>query len=448
MHRSTRRSTFLVAVMLSPAVLQSGDCNAPSGNTQLSSLELEAGGEDRVLEFTSSQRIYDVWVPDTETSAVVRAQSVDLGAQLSVSYLGAVEVIGTGSGEISVDVALGPSKIVLVVAAPQGATASYVLNVDHSAQTPACNGGVAQSQVVTAGCMTDAGISLEQWILPFELSVNAGSIVGGQPLIVELSGTAYIAEWILDLFQTPLIYGGTSQLPLNDLVATVQVRSGATGPDVPLTVDASALIPGPTSFCTIAPSNDTVCDPANDWDPNNPLMGNADCLPSIIGNYCDLPINMVDIPTSSDCAPGGLCDSLGKADGPDSQCGLNSFCVTGPLAIPLATQTAGYVADASGGEVLWGWADQGVPGLVLCPDAGEPRCESSGGTVPDGRYALPGGVFSEPTGPIGARMLHNAGLAVPQQCAMATQSVDGGGAPIPNVVEPTPDGDLIACPIN
>jgi hypothetical protein len=31
---------------------------------------------------------------------------------------------------------------------------------------------------------------------------------------------------------------------------------------------------------------------------------------------------------------------------------------------------------------------------------------------------------------------------------MATQSVDGGGAPIPNVVEPTPDADLLSCVIH
>jgi len=157
---------------------------------------------------------------------------------------------------------------------------------------------------------------------------------------------------------------------------------------------------------------------------------------------CLSPVNVVAIPTSADQA---TCTALDK----ESQFNANGFCVTGPVEIPLASQTVAYTADTSGDAVRWGWADQGVPGLVLCPDGVEPRCQSNGGTVPDGTYALPQALYADPTGPLGIRIAGPQFTAsIAEECAMATQSVDGGGAAIPNVVEPTPDADLLACLIH
>ena len=99
----------------------------------------------------------------------------------------------------------------------------------------------------------------------------------------------------------------------------------------------------------------------------------------------------VDVPVSEDCAPGGLCDTLGKAGAPDSQCGVNGFCVTGPLPLPLNTDTGSYTTDGSG-DVLFGWDD-----------------ENTGATVNgDGTYALPAAVFGNPPEPNGLRV--SAGL--------------------------------------
>ena len=136
MGRSYRLSTILLAVMLSPAMLQSGDCNPPVGNTLLASLELEAGGQNLVTGFVSTQHRYDVSVPVGTDLVTVRAQSVDPGSMLSVSYEGSTEVVGVGTGETGVVVSPAQSAIYVLVRAPEGAAQSYVLNVDHSTDPP------------------------------------------------------------------------------------------------------------------------------------------------------------------------------------------------------------------------------------------------------------------------------------------------------------------------
>lgn len=427
MKRSKHYSTIFLAAMLSPAMLQITECgNGPTGNTLLTSLELEAGGQNRIVGFVSARRIYEIWVPEGFDTVTVRAESFDPGSILALSHLAVTDPVGIGTGQIDVTVPSGSSTMLLIVTAPGGAIGTYRLNVTHDADPPTCNAGAPHSKTVTVGCAI-GGFPADQWVIPFELSVDPEPIQGGQAFAADIGGTAMMSEFVLDLVQTVAFTGGTTQFELADLAATVQVRSGATGPDVTLLVDASALVPGPTRFCQLP--YDQVC------------TVDSDCLVP----PCRPPVNMVDIPVSTDCAPGGLCDGLGKATGPDSQCGRNGFCVAGPLPLPLLTQSATYVADPSGGEVLWGWADQGVPGLVLCPDANEPRCVGSGGTLPDGTYALPAGLPSDPAAPVGIRTNVDDGFLFAEQCAMGTQSVDGGGAPIPNVVEPTPDADLVAC---
>ncbi len=127
-----------------------------------------------------------------------------------------------------------------------------------------------------------------------------------------------MSEFVLDLVQSVAFTGGTTQFELADLAATVQVRSGAMGPDVTLLVDASALAPGPTRFCQLP--YDQVC------------TVDSDCLVP----PCRPPVNLVDIPVSTDCAPGGLCDGVGKATGPDSQCGRNGASCRGCAPPPTA----------------------------------------------------------------------------------------------------------------
>lgn len=140
MGRSTRFSTILFAVALSPAILQSGDCDTPTGNTLLTSLklELEAGGQNRVLGFVATERSTEVWVPEGIDIVTVRAQSVDPGSTLSLSYLGTTEQFGIGTGEIDVTVSAAPSAIVVLVRAPGGANRAYVMNVTRGVTPLTC----------------------------------------------------------------------------------------------------------------------------------------------------------------------------------------------------------------------------------------------------------------------------------------------------------------------
>ncbi len=80
-------STWLVLALSVFVVGQSGDCEQPTGNTELTLLELEDDGQNVVVGFVSSERNYDVVV--SKNPVRLRAQSVEAGATISLLYLGA-----------------------------------------------------------------------------------------------------------------------------------------------------------------------------------------------------------------------------------------------------------------------------------------------------------------------------------------------------------------------
>ena len=159
---------------------------------------------------------------------------------------------------------------------------------------------------------------------------------------------------------------------------------------------------------------------------------------------------------------GGVCDAIGEGDAnPFSSCSRNGFCFPEDLLVPLAAATGVFTPDPSG-AILYGWADQNVPDLVVCP-AASPACTEA--FHPDGSYDLPEALGANPTAPIGIRF-NSAGLFAPFQCAMAepggvctgqtdlgclTDADCGGSGPCDFTVEgvsmPTPDASLIALPI-
>ncbi|MDH3655186.1 MAG: hypothetical protein OEN21_13015 [Myxococcales bacterium] len=319
-------------------------------------------------------------------------------------------------------------------------------NTCMAGAAPTCNlaqtgSDTPQSEIVSQACTNS--VTTAQSPFPYTLIVDVPvPVIGGAGFTANLGGIGVFPEFFLDAAQG-VVPGGVNEAILEDFLATVQVRSGATGPDVGLTADISSLVPGPTSFCTFP--FDQVC--AVDGDCLVPP-----CLP---------PVNLATIPNSTDCSVGGVCDTLGKKV---SQCDLNGFCVTGDLVIELQEQTGiAYTADASG-SVLWGWGDTGVPGLLTCPDAG--GCGEA--FQVDGCYDLPAAVFSNPlTVPGSGIRVNVAGaLFVAIQCVGATDGgicasgegcvTDADCATAPcigvgvddDVVCPTPDADLISCPIN
>jgi hypothetical protein len=300
----------------------------------------------------------------------------------------------------------------------------------------------SQTATVQQGCTNS--VTTAQSPFPYALSVNnVGPVFGGATFTADLDGIGIFPEFFLDAAQG-VVPGGVSQAILEGFLATVQVRSGATGPDVGLTADIGALVPGPTQFCTYPPS--TVC------------TVDGDCIVP----PCQPPVNLATIPNSTDCSVGGVCDTLGKNA---SQCLLNGFCVTGDLIIQLQEQTGiAYTADATG-PVLWGWADTGVSGLSTCP--GAPNCGTLPGRI-DGCYDLPPAIFSNPLVVPGSGIRVNVAgaLFVAIQCAGGSDGgqcasgegclVDGDCATAPctgvgvddDIICPTPDSALIACPVN
>ncbi|MDH3654798.1 MAG: hypothetical protein OEN21_11055 [Myxococcales bacterium] len=299
-----------------------------------------------------------------------------------------------------------------------------------------------QTQTVNVGCAWN--VTPSQFSFPWELSVSVPTVVtGGGMFTADFDGKAAFSEFSLDVLQA-VIPGGAVTMEIVDLAATVQVRSGATGPDVVLGIDPAAVVPGLTSFCTFPVDQTCTVD--------------GDCIVP----PCLPPVLLVDVPNSTDCSPGGVCDTLGKNA---TQCLPNGFCVlSGDLFLPLVADSGTFTADA-GGEVLFGWADQGVPDLTLCP-APAPNCTDL--WMPDGSYDLPAAVFSNPTGPIGIRTDVGGGLFLAYQCAMGepggicSATVQGclSDADCPageaciglgtdnGVIIPMPDANLISCPIN
>jgi hypothetical protein len=326
----------------------------------------------------------------------------------------------------------------------------------------ACN----ETKTVSVGCTNN--VTTAQSPFPYQLTVDVPlGISAGAAFSATLDGVGFFPEFFLDAAQG-VVCGGLRTAQLVDFVSTVQVRSGATGADVPLGIDLTTLSPGETRFCNFP--TDQTC------------TANGDCL----GGVCNAPILLQDLPvlegipgsaggcdanTSLCPIPGpppdcdcSACDALGAPK--DAQCSDNGFCQNGSLVIQMQDEVGNYTAAASG-NVLFGWSDgvgagtTPVPGLSICPTGSE--CGSEGRV--DGCYQLPAASFANQTAPIGIRV-NAGGLAVPIQCAMAEDGgscasgegclVDGDCTTPPctgvgeddDVVCPTPDDRLIACPIN
>jgi len=260
--------------------------------------------------------------------------------------------------------------------------------------------------------------------------VSPEPIEAGKPFAATLGGFAAFQESFLDEGQI-FFSNGVEEIDLVELNATVHVRSGATGPDVTLTVD-------PDFYEYQCKRGRTACDPANNVvDPDNPFDGpgshaNTDCEPVNYLNPCG---RFIRLPTSNDCEPGGVCADRGKT-GPDSQCADNRFCITGDLRIPLKEATGQYTA-ASEGQVLFAWADEST-GATVKKD--EPN---------KGTWILPEPVFNEPAGPVGIRATVG-GVAVAFECAMAVECSDpvlGVDCAAELLTSRTPDEALISFPI-
>ncbi|HSN70547.1 MAG TPA: hypothetical protein VLT59_03520 [Steroidobacteraceae bacterium] len=269
-----------------------------------------------------------------------------------------------------------------------------------------------EMRALTLGCTNN--LTSQVSIIPFDLTVDPPAIVSTVGITAALDGIATFTEGFLDAAQAA-IPGGVTKVNLVDLQATVHLRAGGTGPDVPLTNEAIAY--------TCA-EDGAPCDPANDQASVPGSQPNTHCVPTGSFNPCG---RFVAVPTSTDCTAGGVCDGLGKLG---SQCNVNGFCVTGDLPLPLEATTGSYSVNASG-QMRFGWDDA-----------------STGATLDvDGTWALPAAVFTAPTGPNGLRV-NAEGLSVALECTMAVSSNDPvHGVGVAGKASPTPDELLVSFPI-
>jgi hypothetical protein len=270
----------------------------------------------------------------------------------------------------------------------------------------------AQTRAITLGCTNSLSSAVS--ILPFDLTVDPPAIVSTVGITAALDGVAQFSEAFLDAAQAALP-GGVTKVNLIDLQSTVHLRAGGAGADVSLPSE-------PIAYTCAA--DGAACDPANDQASVPGSRPNTDCSPLGNFNACG---RFVSVPTSTDCAAGGVCDGLGKLG---SQCATNGFCVTGGLPLPLEASTGTYSVDASG-DMLFGWDDA-----------------STGATVDvDGTWVLPAAVFTAPTGPNGLRV-NAGGLSVAFECTMGVSSSDPlYGVGVSGKSSPTSDALLVSFPI-
>ena len=176
------------------------------------------------------------------------------------------------------------------------------------------------TKVITVGCTNNVTADIS--ILPFTQTTDPGPIISSSAVTATTTGVAEFSETFLDAAQGA-VPGGVTQANLVDLQVPVQVRSGGTFPNVVLGPDPSL-----TYTCIYSGG---ACNPAQDLASVPGSRGNSGCVPTGAFNPCG---RIVNVPVSSDCSVGGVCDTLGKNA---TQCLLNGFCVTGGLPLPLSS---------------------------------------------------------------------------------------------------------------
>ena len=229
-------------------------------------------------------------------------------------------------------------------------------------------GNPVKSEVVRVACRNS--VSVDPSFLPSLLTVRPPSTWKADPTETDIwgiGGEARFDKAFLDSAQA-VISGGVTVAILHDLQWTVQVRSGATMADVVL-----RAVPVPHS-CEL--ERNVLCDPDDDLPDGS---GNSGCLPIGQDNRCQ---RFVQIPVSTDCTPGGVCEIQGATE----QCVRNGFCVSDVLRVPLEEQEVAVTPSAPNQNITFTWYET-----------------TDRGFNPDGTLVLPTATFSEPTGPVGFR---------------------------------------------
>ncbi len=132
------------ALVLSPTLLQT-EPTCAVGDTTLSVLEFDVAGENLIV-FDPQERMYDVLVPESLESAMIRAIPTDPNAMVSyeASFGEAVaeadeiveKGVGIGGGEVLFNLPPGESTLAVIVEAPEGQKLGYAIHVIRGTMCP------------------------------------------------------------------------------------------------------------------------------------------------------------------------------------------------------------------------------------------------------------------------------------------------------------------------
>ena len=139
-------------------------CAETTGDTRLSSLEIEVEGVNRV-SLNPELRVYDLWLPAGATQATVRAVPMDLDARVTWyvpdgAGMLASGTFGVGGGEITTDLPPDGYALYLAVYPPGGAFNDYILNVNPPCpQGDACSNGNLFSSTCQSGVCSNTCVA-------------------------------------------------------------------------------------------------------------------------------------------------------------------------------------------------------------------------------------------------------------------------------------------------
>ncbi|MBW2719270.1 MAG: hypothetical protein JRD94_12200 [Deltaproteobacteria bacterium] len=126
-----RFHSFMFLALLTPALLQTGDCGR--GDTYLLSLELEVDGQNLVQGFNVNERSgYLVTTTASTATLTVQTRMADSDATYQWRVNGtSIEAgqIGVGGGSVVLDVPPGPSQLYIGVRAIEGNVHGYWVDV-------------------------------------------------------------------------------------------------------------------------------------------------------------------------------------------------------------------------------------------------------------------------------------------------------------------------------
>ena len=237
-------SPYLLAIGLSFALFQTNtplSCQ-PTAPLTLSALELEVAGTNEIT-FDAAQRSYEVWLPVSTSSAVLRATSTSPLSRVryrlsnpSGGYI-AGSLMGVGGGEVPLNLPLGRSDLRVSVQGPGGAASSYTVAIQvgcsdcddgNACTTDSCDPSVeiCTHPAVADGTMCDfSGLAggcstgvCRQSFPCTEQGILDAIAVGGGPFVFACNGPTAVVTQAEIVIDNDVILDGAGLLTIQGIV--------------------------------------------------------------------------------------------------------------------------------------------------------------------------------------------------------------------------------------